>query len=84
MNVTHAYFYGQAGETFYNSAKKYHIPCTLTDTLENALNSAFFTAKTNESEQKTILLSPSCASFDAFDNFEHRGAVFKQLVNQLK
>jgi UDP-N-acetylmuramoylalanine--D-glutamate ligase len=84
MNVTHAYFYGQAGEEFNNSAKKHNIPCTVTDTLENALNSAFFTAKTNESAQKTILLSPSCASFDAFDNFEHRGAVFKQLVNQLK
>ncbi len=83
-NVTHAYFYGQAGEVFYNSAKNNNIPCNLTDTLENALNSAFFTAKTNESAQKTILLSPSCASFDAFDNFEHRGAVFKQLVNQLK
>lgn len=84
IHITHAYFYGQAGDAFYNSAKRHNIPCTVTDTLENALNSAFFMAKTNESEQKTILLSPSCASFDAFDNFEHRGAVFKQLVNQLK
>jgi UDP-N-acetylmuramoylalanine--D-glutamate ligase len=31
-----------------------------------------------------VLLAPACASFDQFDNFEHRGRVFKQLVNELK
>jgi len=30
-----------------------------------------------------VLLSPACASFDMFDNFEHRGDVFKELVNNL-
>jgi UDP-N-acetylmuramoylalanine--D-glutamate ligase len=32
---------------------------------------------------ETVLLAPACASFDQFDNFEHRGRVFKDLVNAL-
>jgi UDP-N-acetylmuramoylalanine--D-glutamate ligase len=31
----------------------------------------------------TVLLAPACSSFDQFDNFEHRGRVFKDLVNAL-
>ena len=30
-----------------------------------------------------VLLSPGCASFDEFDNFEHRGRVFRDLVRSL-
>jgi UDP-N-acetylmuramoylalanine--D-glutamate ligase len=30
-----------------------------------------------------VLLSPACASFDMFDNYEHRGKVFKEIVNKL-
>jgi UDP-N-acetylmuramoylalanine--D-glutamate ligase len=30
-----------------------------------------------------VLLSPACASFDMFQNFEHRGHIFKALVRAL-
>ena len=31
-----------------------------------------------------VLLAPACSSFDQFENYEHRGQVFRQLVDELK
>ena len=49
-------------------------------TMESCVESA-----RKEAEMGTVvLLSPACASFDMFDNYEHRGKVFKEAVNRLK
>ena len=47
------------------------------------LDTAVEYAHENAKPGDVVLLSPACASFDQFDNFEHRGRVFKQLVGKL-
>ena len=41
------------------------------------------TAKKIAKEGDVVLLSPACASFDMFDDFEDRGRKFKEIVNKL-
>ncbi|HEV2202526.1 MAG TPA: UDP-N-acetylmuramoyl-L-alanine--D-glutamate ligase [Bryobacteraceae bacterium] len=48
-------------------------------TLDAAVAAAHDRAKPGE----TVLLAPACASFDQFENFEHRGREFKRLVKEL-
>ena len=50
-----------------------------TGSMEEAVRSAYYLAKKDE----TILLSPACASFDLFNNYEDRGRQFKQAVRNL-
>ena len=47
--------------------------------LQDAVKQAQLCAKAGD----VVLLSPACASFDMFDNFNHRGDVFTALVNAL-
>lgn len=46
----------------------------------NSLQKAVDIAHEIANQQDTVLLSPACASFDMFKNFEHRGETFKNLV----
>ena len=48
-------------------------------TLDAAVRAAAEGATTSD----VVLLAPACASFDQFENYEHRGRVFKEIVNQL-
>ena len=50
-----------------------------TNTLQDAVQAAYLSAK----EGDTVLLSPCCASFDLFKNYEDRGEKFMKAVRQL-
>ncbi len=56
------------------------IPVERVQTLERAVETASRSAKPGD----VVLLAPACASFDQFENYEHRGRVFKQLVHELE
>jgi UDP-N-acetylmuramoylalanine--D-glutamate ligase len=55
-------------------------PMVDSKTIQEAVAHAYRNAKPGD----TLLLAPACASFDQFQSFEHRGEVFKQIVNQLE
>jgi len=48
------------------------------------LEDAVMKARDNATKGDCVLLSPMCTSFDMFKDFEERGRVFKQIVNELK
>ena len=49
-------------------------------TLANAVDAAAKAARPGD----VVLLAPACSSFDQFENFEHRGRVFKKIVKELR
>ena len=59
--------------------KNLGIDMVETQSMEDAVRSAYFLAKNGD----TVLLSPACASFDLFENYEDRGHQFKQAVREL-
>jgi UDP-N-acetylmuramoylalanine--D-glutamate ligase len=56
------------------------VPVEHAETLARAVEIASRRAQPGD----TVLLAPACASFDQFENYEHRGRVFKQLVRELE
>jgi len=48
------------------------------------MQSAVIAAAAQAQPGDNVLLAPACASFDMFDNFEHRGDVFIQSVEALQ
>lgn len=68
--------FGAAGERFMEAFEKSALPHVQAEHMEDALDEAIRMAGLGES----VVLSPACASFDEFESFEHRGRVFKSLV----
>ncbi len=77
-HVRKAYTIGEAGELF-ASLLSPHMAVAECETLEHAVGEAAAEAESGD----TVLLSPACASFDQFRDFEDRGDQFRELVGAL-
>ena len=71
---------GKAKERFVTEAQRNGVTNVITaESFEEALGKAHELAR----EPQVVLLSPACASYDMFNNFEERGRYFKELVGKL-
>jgi UDP-N-acetylmuramoylalanine--D-glutamate ligase len=77
-HVVKAYTIGEAGEMF-ASLLSPHMAVAECVTLDEAVRAAASEAQAGD----TVLLSPACASFDQFRDFEARGDAFRALVGEL-
>ncbi|BAU93741.1 UDP-N-acetylmuramoyl-L-alanyl-D-glutamate synthetase [Methylorubrum populi] len=80
--VTHAYLIGASSDAFAATLEG-RVPFTQCGTLEAATAAAADAARTSGTEAPVVLLSPACASYDQFPNFEVRGDRFRDLVSAL-
>ncbi|MBX7483294.1 UDP-N-acetylmuramoyl-L-alanine--D-glutamate ligase [Qipengyuania qiaonensis] len=78
-HVKAAYTIGKAGEDFARLLEK-KVPIRRSVTLKQAVFDASNAAVSGD----TVLLSPACASFDQYRDFEARGEHFRELVEALK
>lgn len=74
-NVAAAYTIGEAGPLFAELLSP-HMPVTRSEMMCDAIQQAMAAAKPGD----VILLSPACASFDQFRDYEARGDSFRQIV----
>jgi len=74
-NIRHAYLIGEAATSFSETLSG-HVPVSASGTLDKAVSDAASQAMADRIDPATILLSPACASFDQFADFEARGEAF--------
>lgn len=88
--VRHAFLIGEAAQAFAQELDG-KVPVTISGDLEHAVAAARHRAEQNGGRdsnarnggQPVVLLSPACASFDQFANFEARGDAFRALVGSM-
>jgi UDP-N-acetylmuramoylalanine--D-glutamate ligase len=80
--IRHAYLIGEAAPAFAKQLGR-AVPFTLCETLDKAVAAAHALAQREKRDGGVVLLSPACASWDQYRNFELRGDHFRDLVQQL-
>jgi UDP-N-acetylmuramoylalanine--D-glutamate ligase len=80
--IRKAYLIGEAAEEFAATLGS-EVPYEITGTLDKAIAAAARDAEASAAAEPVVLLSPACASFDQYRNFEVRGDAFRALVGTL-
>ena len=80
--IRKAYLIGEAAKDFASTLAD-RVPHVLPGTLERAVALAADDALASRLHAPVVLLSPACASFDQFPNFEIRGNAFRDCVRRL-
>ena len=79
-NVVTAYLIGEATDELARALGYENVPYLLSVTLDRAVAEAASAARPGE----IVLLSPACASYDQYTDFEQRGEDFRRLVENLQ
>jgi UDP-N-acetylmuramoylalanine--D-glutamate ligase len=80
--IRKAYLIGEAAAEFAATLGA-DVPHEIDSTLDKALAAATRDAEASSAKEPVVLLSPACASFDQYRNFEIRGTAFRDLVGAL-
>ncbi len=80
--IAKAYLIGEAAADFAATLGD-AVPHVMSGTLDAAVSAAAADAAQDPAKEPVVLLSPACASYDQFKNFERRGDAFRALVLQL-
>ena len=81
--LRHTFLIGRATEEFAATLEG-SVPFTRCGDLATAVAAASAQARHDGVPGAVVLLSPACASYDQFKNFEERGDIFRGLVEELR
>jgi UDP-N-acetylmuramoylalanine--D-glutamate ligase len=82
--VRAAFTIGEAGQDFAALLRERGVPAFVSGTLDKAVADAYSAARQEGVPGAVVLLSPACASYDQYRNYEQRGEAFGRIVRGLK